>query len=91
MSEQTKILEKLDAMHRDIAEIMKRVNAANTTNSQIAKDVLTVEEFLDELERVGMKRSRDWLYDQIRRRKVRVLPVGKPYRIARSEALKLGL
>lgn len=52
---------------------------------------LTVEQFAA---KVG--RGKDWVYDQIRlhrhtvgRSGVRVLPLGKPYRIPNSEALRL--
>ncbi|HVS52908.1 MAG TPA: hypothetical protein VHD62_11195 [Opitutaceae bacterium] len=88
---QREMFELRTSLARDLANIMSRVNNTNTPPSptQIAKDALTVAEFLDELDKAGVKRERKWVYKQIRLRRIRVLPVGLPHHISRSELLKL--
>jgi hypothetical protein len=81
-------MERLDAIERHLACLAERVRAPEAPVAP-AETVLTVDEFVAEMGRLGMRRSADWLYDQIRRRRVRTLPLGKPYRLPRSELLRM--
>lgn len=54
--------------------------------AQPKPDVLTVE-----LSAPEVGRGTDWVYDQIRRRRIKPCRIGKPYRIPRSELFKLTL
>ena len=83
-------MKKLDAVLGMVAEIrneVREVRALLTERvnvSSIPSDTLSVADFAKE---VG--RSPDWVYDQMRLRRVRRCPTGKPYQIPRSEVLRL--
>lgn len=82
------IIERLNAIERHLACLAARAPAPEAPVVP-AETVLSVDEFVAEMAKLGLRRSADWLYDQIRRRRVRTLPLGKPYRLPRSELLRL--
>lgn len=86
--------QKVEALHADVRELLSIVKtgaAGKTIALPADSEPLNVEQFAQEIDR-----SPDWVYDQIRLFKrtagksgVRVLPLGKPYQIPRSEVLRV--
>ena len=64
-----------------LAELVALLDGASCTRPA---QTLSVAEFASEC-----GRGTDWVYDQIRRRRITPCRVGKPYRIPRSELQKL--
>lgn len=84
--------QQVQALHADVREVLSILKGGERPAApQPDETELTVEQFAHE---VG--RSTDWVYDQIRlhkntagKRGVRVLPLGKPFKIPRSEVLRV--
>jgi hypothetical protein len=71
----------LTTARRLLAEVVALLEGADVP---LPSQTLTVNGFASEC-----GRSADWVYDQIRRRRITPCRVGKPYRIPRSELRKL--
>ena len=71
---------------RGLAELNAKVDRLLALLGQTPppSETLTVAEVAREL-----GRSRDWVLDQLRLRRIKRCPVGKPYRIPRSEIVRL--
>ena len=91
-------MEKIDQLLGMVAELQREVRDLRTSLAQrvnapkdepIGKEILSVDEFVAELGKAGLRRSKYWLYDQIRLRRVRPLRLGRPWQIPRSELLRI--
>lgn len=86
--------EELAAIRQQLTKVetmLKAVAERVISSPAVADEVLTSDQFLEELAAAGLKRGNDWLYDQIRMRRISPLRhLGKrPYQFLRSEKWKL--